>query len=430
MEHVSRGFREGLRRELPRWRDEQLVTDAAAAALADRYGLSKPEAGGPTILAVYLLGALLVGGGVVSLVAWNWDEMGRGARLAVILTAMLAAHGAGWRLRDGGRHERLGHGLQLLGTLIFGANIALVAQIFHVSGTWYGAFGGFALGALVAGVLLDSLPTLLVASFAGLAVWNVGYVQDHAIPGLVAAWALAAVFLVLGWRERSRSLLLVTAGGLGAALFAGLLDHAYALLAPLAVGAALASLPLGARSEDEARLAGAGRVGGRLAFLFFAWLLSFSDMAKHAELAQGATRPLLMALLPAALVAGLLLATGSRREAVDRLARGEAMLMVFSLPALYAGLSIESGRGAVIVANLALAYLGLGRVVRGLSSLQRGPFWEGVLVLAVLIVSRFFEIEHLLWLKGAAFIACGAAITVAAMAFEKRLHRRAEVGHE
>jgi uncharacterized membrane protein len=429
MDHVSRGFRETLRRELPRWKSERLVTEEAAATLAERYGLSRPEGGGPTILAVYVLGALLIGGGVVSLVAWNWDEMGKVARLTVILAAMLAAHVAGWRLREGGRHERLGHGLQILGTLIFGANIALVAQIFHVSGTWYGAFGGFALGALAAGLLLDSLPTLLLASFTALAVWNVGYVQDHALRGIVAAWALAALFVAVTWRQRSRSLLLVTAGGLAAALFAGLLDEAFALVAPIAVGAALAALPLGARAVEEARLAGAGRVGGRLTFLLFTWILSFADMAKEARFEHGVPRAFLMAVLPAALVAALLLVTGLRRDKVDPLARGEAMLMVITLPALLAGLSLESGRGAVIVANLALAYLGLGRIVRGLSALQRAPFWEGVLVVAVLIVSRFFEIEHLLWLKGAAFIACGAGITFAAMAFERKLRRGAEVSH-
>lgn len=429
MDHVSRGFREGLRRELPRWKDEGLVTAAAAASLAERYGLGRPEAGGPTILAVYVLGALLVGGGVISLVAWNWDEMGKAARLAVILGAMLAAHVAGWRLRDGGRHERLGHAIQVLGTLIFGANIALVAQIFHVSGTWYGAFGGFALGAFAAGLLLDSLPTLLLASFSALAVWGVGYVQDHATRGIVAVYAIALVLLAVAWRRGARSLLLVTAGGLAAALFAALVDHASALFAPLAVGAALATLPLGARTAEDAPLAGAGRVGGRLTFLFFAWLLSFSDFARDAHLAAGGSRVFLMAVLPLALVAGALLASGLRREKIDPLARGEAMLMVASLPALYAGLSLESGRGAAIVANLAVAFLALGRIVRGLSALQRGPFWEGVLAVAVLIVSRFFEIEHLLWLKGAAFIACGAAITVAAMAFERKLHRAAEPGH-
>jgi hypothetical protein len=432
MDHVSRGFREGLRRELPRWKDEKLLTEAAAATLSERYGLLRPEAGGPTILAVYLLGALLVGGGIISLVAWNWDEMGRGARLAVILAAMIAAHVAGWVLRGGGRHERVGHGLQVLGTLIFGANIALVAQIFHVSATWYGGFGGFALGALAAGVLLESLPTLLLASFFGLAVWGVGYAEDHAVRGIVAAYAFATVGFGLSWRERSRALLLVTGGGLAAALFSATgagWGHEPSPLVPLALGAAFAALPLAARTEEEARMAGAARTGGRLAFLLFAWIVSFSDVASHLRLEAGGNRVLLLAFVPLALVAGLVLAVGLRREKVDSHARGEAMLMVASLPALYAGLSLESGRGAVIVANLAVAFLGLGRVVRGLSSLQRGPFWEGILALAVLVVSRFFEIEHLLWLKGAAFIACGVGITVAAMAFERRLKQGAEVSH-
>lgn len=429
MDHVSRGFREGLRRELPRWKEEQLLTEAAAAALSERYGLSRPEAGGPTILAVYVLGALLVGGGVVSLVAWNWDEMGKAARLAVILSAMLAAHVAGWRLRDGGRHERLGHAVQVLGTLIFGANIALVAQIFHVSATWYGGFGGFALGALAAGLLLDSLPTLLLSAFTALAVWNVGYVQDHSVRGIVAAYVLAVLFVAISWQRRSRALLLVTSGGLAAALFAGLSHEAYALFAPLAVGAVLAALPLGVRTDEESRLAGAGRVAGRLAFLFFSWILSFGEVAREARLEHGGPRELLMAVLPLALLAGVLLASGLRREKIDPLARGEAMLMVVSLPALYAGLCLQDGRGAVIVANLAIAFLGLGRIVRGLSALQRGPFWEGVLALAILIVSRFFEIEHLLWLKGAAFIACGIAITLGAMTFERRLRRAGEVTH-
>jgi uncharacterized membrane protein len=432
MEHLTRGFREGLRRELPRWKDERLVTPEAAEALAARYGLARAEAGGPTILAVYLLGALLVGGGIISLVAWNWDAMGRAARLAVILAAMLAAHVAGWTLRGSGRHERVGHGFQILGTLIFGANIALVAQIFHVSGTWYGAFGGFALGALVAGFLLESLPMLVLSAFFGLAVWGVGHAHDHPLPGIAAAYTMAVAYLFLAWRERSRTLLLVAGGGLGAALFAATgegYSFAQAQLVPVAVGAAFAALPLVARTDDEAKMAGAARTGGRLAFLLFAWLLSFSDAARHARIEHGGSRALLLALAPLALVAGLLLAAGLRREKVDSHARGESMLMVASLPALYAGLSLESGRGAVIVANLAIAFLGLGRVVRGLGSLRRGPFWEGVLVLAILIVSRFFEIEHLLWLKGLAFIACGVAITLAAVAFERKRHAGTEVGH-
>ena len=106
MERVSRGFREGLRRELPAWRAEGLVTDEAARALAGRYELAAAETGGPSFLAVYVLGALLVGAGVVSLVAWHWDAMGAAAKLATLGVAMVAAHGAGFALWKGSGRAR------------------------------------------------------------------------------------------------------------------------------------------------------------------------------------------------------------------------------------------------------------------------------------------------------------------------------------
>jgi uncharacterized membrane protein len=429
VDQVSRGFRDGLRRELPRWRQDGLVTDEAAAALGERYGLGKPEAGGPSIMAVYVLAALLVGGGVVSLVAWHWEEMARATKLVLILGAMLAAHGAGWWLRDGGRHERIGHALQVVGTLIFGANIALVAQIFQVSGTWYGAFGGFAAGALVAGVAFESLPILLLSSSAGLFAFATGYASDAPVPGIAVAFGGAVLFVLLAWRQRSRALLLVTAAGLGSALLAATAHHHVSVFPILAVGAALAALPLAARDETGIYLAGAARPFGRIAFCFAAWILSFADAARELRLHGGAGRPFAMAVLPLVAIAGTLLAVGLKRREVDPLARGEAMLLVASLPALWFGLSLESGHGAAVVANLAIAYLGMGRVVRGLSLLRRDAFWEGVLLLALLIVSRFFEIESKLWLKGAAFIACGVAMTVAGMVFERRLARSKEVGH-
>ena len=55
--------------------------------------------------------------------------MGAAAKLATLGVAMVAAHGAGFALWKGsGRAERLGHALTVLGTLVFGASIGLVAQ--------------------------------------------------------------------------------------------------------------------------------------------------------------------------------------------------------------------------------------------------------------------------------------------------------------
>ena len=105
MEQTSRRFREELRRALPGWERDGLVSPEAAGVLRARYQLDAPDADGPGLLPVYVLGALLLGAGVISLVAWHWDAMPAAAKLVVIGGAMVAAHGGGFTLWRGLRHN-------------------------------------------------------------------------------------------------------------------------------------------------------------------------------------------------------------------------------------------------------------------------------------------------------------------------------------
>ena len=166
-------------------------------------------------------------------------------------------------------------------------------------------------------------------------------------------------------------------------------------LVPLTVGATLGALPLVAREPREERLFGAARVAGRVIFLAVALALSFASVARRAHVDAPGSPTLLLAVVPLALVAALLLGAGLRRANVDPLARGEAMLMVAALPALYAGLSLEDGRGAVTVANLAVAFLGLGRIVRGKASGRLPVLVEGVVIIALLTAARILEVAGL-----------------------------------
>lgn len=427
MERPSRGFREGLRRELPAWRAEGLVTDGAARALEARYDLATREAG-PSLLAVYVLGALLVGAGVVSLVAWHWEELPAGAKLAIIGAAMVAAHVAGWTLWKGGRAPRLGHALAFLGTLVFGANVGLVAQIFHVSGPWWGGFGLFAAGALAAGLVYRSLPHHLLAALLSLGVFGAGFGNDHPAAGLALLYALAAIFAIAAWRVPSRALAVLTALGAGVMLWSvleGAGQEEAIAVALAALAAACAAAPLAASGEPGEHVAAALRVAGRVGFYVFAYALSFGDVAEELR-GFDWTGTVVAALVPAAALAVALFATGLRRTDVDTLARGEAMLLAVTVVAFALGSRLSSGTGTAAVANLALVFLAVGRIVRGLSWLQRAPFWEGMAVAAVLVASRFFELDTELWLKGTAFIACGVAVLAAGVAFERRRARAPE----
>lgn len=423
MTEPTRAFRSGLKGELTRWREEGLVTDDVATALTSRYALHDADLDGPGLLPIYVLGAVLVGAGVISLVAWNWEQMPRALKLAVIGAFVIGAHVAGHALRGGGRHPRLGEAVTLLGSLTFGAGIALVAQVFQVSGAWYGIFGGFAVGAFGAALLLDSTPTLVAAAVAGVGIWASGFVDDHlGVLGALVPWATAAPFLAAGWRRRSRAVVGITALGLGIAVVVSAGFEGWALPA-LALGAALMAAPAFA-PERDAPLADVLATTGRLGFVVVAFVLAFVDVAREVRFAQptdpvdhgpGAV-PLALAGLAAAaaIVAAFVRQVGGRRKL------HAASIAAIGAVAIAAGVYAREPEATAVAANVVLVALGVLRTFEGLASLERGPFWDGIAVGAALVTARFFELEHMLWLKGLGFIACGATVTWAAVSFERR----------
>lgn len=80
------------------------------------------------------LGAVLVGAGILYLVGYNWDELRKGDKLAIVFGTWLAIHYAGFHLAERpGRYPRVGRAVTVIGVLCFGAAIALVAQIYHLT---------------------------------------------------------------------------------------------------------------------------------------------------------------------------------------------------------------------------------------------------------------------------------------------------------
>jgi hypothetical protein len=199
-------------------------------------------------------------------------------------------------------------------------------------------------------------------------------------------------------------------------------SRAGALLPMAALGAALASAPLVLRGDAFAPTAAALRGVGRAVFYAAAFALSFVPVAS-ALLLRSTSNPGFLAAVPPFLLALAALAVGLRRADVDAHARGEAMLLTATVLAFAAGLFLETGSGAAVVANLALAFLAAGRIVRGISWLARGPFWEGLLVAAVLAASRMLEVTLAGWPRatGAFLVAAGAV--AAGTVFERRRAR-------
>ncbi|MGB5160410.1 MAG: DUF2157 domain-containing protein [Thermoanaerobaculia bacterium] len=194
-------------RQLKRWKQEGLLTEEKVAEL--RESLVRGEsAGGIRIFAV--IGAVLVGLGVILFVSSNWAGMGPASRISVLLAgfAVVVVGAVAAGRRD---QPRVAEAMWLLATLVFGANIFLIAQIFNQTLTyWQGTFR-WMLGALVLGWALKSKLQAAVAIPLGLLtlgwIGNSSWLFDQQMEFLFSAGGLRPILPLIGVGLVSLSLL-------------------------------------------------------------------------------------------------------------------------------------------------------------------------------------------------------------------------------
>lgn len=121
-----------------------------------------------TIKIVVAVGVILIGAGIFSFIAANWQAMGRPTKIVVILAAMLLAYGAGWWLKEKANLPKTGEALIFLGAVIYGAGIFLVAQMFNIRANWPDGFILWMFGVLALAFATESYPLFYLALPLGL----------------------------------------------------------------------------------------------------------------------------------------------------------------------------------------------------------------------------------------------------------------------
>jgi uncharacterized membrane protein len=104
------------------------------------------------VIVVLTLGAILLACGVVLFVSAHWDQIGPGARFALVLAMVSIFHLSGSWARP--RFHSLSTTLHAVGTISTGAAIALVGQIFNIQEHWPAAVLMWAVAALAGWILL------------------------------------------------------------------------------------------------------------------------------------------------------------------------------------------------------------------------------------------------------------------------------------
>ena len=192
-------FDSRLKKELPNWVEKGLISQYQAQAIMTE--VAGAARGHSAALAFYLLGALLLGTGTVTWVAANWDGLGRLARLLLLFGGLWASLGGAWWAQQRRDAPWLAQGLVLLAVIIFGANIMLIAQTYHISAHYPNGVLLWAVGAFVCALLLNSQPALVAG--LGLALLWSGMESSEFYAG--PHWPFLPVWLgalaLVAWRR-------------------------------------------------------------------------------------------------------------------------------------------------------------------------------------------------------------------------------------
>jgi len=177
-----------------------VITPAILAGIRTALPPLSPGVSIPVVMGI--VGGLLIAAAFLAFVAAHWTEIARLLRFAILAVGIVLAYGLAARFA---RDERtvLADLCASVGSVIFGAGIALVGQMYHLGEDFAGGMLLWALGALAAAVLTGSRGALAVA-LAAASIWSAMRVYDTAdVPHLpfVGFWLIAGS-LALIWKSR------------------------------------------------------------------------------------------------------------------------------------------------------------------------------------------------------------------------------------
>lgn len=185
-----------LAEQLPAWEREGIVTADGARRLRARYAV-EPRVGLAQVI-VGAVGALLIGTGLIAVLAYNWDEFPRSVRLVLALGPLAAAQAASWWVLGRGAAARpwMRETAGLAQMLAAGAALALVSQIYNLPGRWTDlVFWCCVVSLPLAWVLQSS--AVAIAYLAGIAIWTIAQIPGAAGTGPGHEYADARIWYPL-----------------------------------------------------------------------------------------------------------------------------------------------------------------------------------------------------------------------------------------
>lgn len=454
---VSEKFRYQLRQEAQQWQTDGIISPEIYEQLATRYRLEELDSAARDrfIFIVLGLGFILLGLGVITFVAANWQALSRPIKVLLLLSLFIATNWGGFYLW---RSPGLGQGLLLFGALSLGANIGLMSQMFHQTGSAYMLYLVWGLGvwAMAYGLRLKSLGLLAIILIA-IAYWigifhfsswgNSGLGQElQQIPLIVTL-----LFIPLAYYCRSRwlfglSLVLITFAlevNLIKYLDVANIDN-HSLISPLIFilppaflwsyrdsllfSNFIANSNLAVPFDSINRKLAVFYLGSSfyLGSFNFWWDNSDSTESTYSiNLAHGTLliAPIIFTFF--SIWAWWQLGRRRTNNLSWRLDRNSAyigIILVILSFLLWFNFSITPLQElGTIIFNVLLLLLAIDLIKQSVREGRRFNFWLGIILVALQIFSRMLEYDTGLLLKAIVLFGCGIAVILAGIWFERYL---------
>jgi uncharacterized membrane protein len=426
--------------EIGVWEKEGVIDAATAVRIRERCAATSSEAPRSAALAprsaafvaFSIVGALLVGLGVILLIAHNWGELSRPVRTLIAFAPLVIAQLAAWAaVRRGAAGASWREAAATFWSLAIGATIALVAQTYHLPGDMSRFLLVWALLGLPVIYLLDSAVSAAFYSI-GITTWVAYAGLHHHNPSFY--WLLLAG--VMPWLLRRIRYLPEAAGTVFAHVcivlgflvsigFAtGTVFESSGLLVYLGACATLYAIDA-ARAFPRRALQRPGALLGALGLLGLSLALTFDNAWRGVGFPAGA-HDLPADVIPAAaclvmIVLPLVLTLLHRQ----RWAPHQVLLALTPLAVIVLSSAHDDLPVALLFNAFPLA-VGVVALWNGARTESMGTINMGMLFIGALVAVRFFDSELSFTLRGIVFVLLGAGFLVTNIVMARRQGGRRE----
>jgi uncharacterized membrane protein len=444
-------FRRLLRQEANSWAREELIDRSTYDRLASKYRFDDLDIESRNTFVTILIscGCILIGLGLLTFVAANWQGLAREWRVLLLFSLFAIVNIGGFYLwnSERGSNRRLGEGLLLLGALILGGNMALMGQTFHVEGEVHALLITWAIGiSMMAYVLRITSLGILATILMGIGFWQpfFDWSGSNAIDSSwidFVRWQMSIVapilFVPLAYICRSPAIFTMAGIGFISAFQARLdLSSNLALAVACSIPPILlwgyGNLSLSWPIHQQAKISAFPKIARKLAVLSLGlscFVLSFSELWSGLNTDRVSLSFISLNgavwTIASILIWSVLIWKYRRQIGNPPLDLNAIAIVGFSLILAVAILVVRVPAPSSIICWLLLFLIGGGLIKSGLAQSDRQAFWAGISLVITRISAWFLFIQTDLLFKSLLLAVCGASIIAIGLWFERYVRRLA-----